>query len=145
VDALKRETPGFELEPIVLGQLDDEEVRARLARAGLIVGPWSVAVAGGAEGAVTATVAQAVASSPAQKLLVPTRGTGWDWAGVERWGAEALVRQTVRAIRQIAAGEEVRPARPLSIGSVVGIVVGVLFLLIVTLALIGPVIGDVFD
>jgi hypothetical protein len=145
VEALKRETPGLDLEPIVLGQLADGEVSARLTRAGLIVGPWSVAVVGGAEGAVSATVAQAVTSSPAQKLLVPSRVTGWDWAGVERWSAEVLVRQTVRAIGQIAAGEEVRPARPLSIGSVAGIVVGVLFLLIVVLALIGPAIGNLFD
>jgi len=44
----------------------------------------------------------------------------------------------VRAVKQIAAGEEVRPARPLGVGAIIGIIVGVLFLLIL---LAGPLLS----
>jgi hypothetical protein len=49
---------------------------------------------------------------------------------VDRWNAETIVQQTVRAIKQLAAGEEVKPIRPLSAGAIVGIIIGVLFLFI---------------
>jgi len=101
-----------------------------LAQAGLVVGPWMIAVPGGAGGAVTPAIAQAVLDSPALKLLVPTRAEGWDWAGVDRWDAEALVQQTVRAVKLIAAGEKVKPARPLGAGAIIAIIIGVLFLLL---------------
>ena len=54
---------------------------------------------------------------------------GWEWAGVDRWNAEAIVQQTLRAVKQIVQGEAVRPIRPLSAGAIIGIMVGVLFLL----------------
>jgi hypothetical protein len=62
-------------------------------------------------------------------LLVPVRVEGWEWAGVDRWSVEALVRQTVHAVKQIAAGEEVKPTRPLGVGAIIGIIIGVWFLL----------------
>jgi hypothetical protein len=140
VQALKQEMPDLDLEPIVLTQPstedlvgetegDDEKI-ATLAQAGLIVGPWMIAVPGGAEGTVTPAIAQAVLDSPALKLLAPIWAEGWDWAGVDRWDAEALVRQTVSAVKQIAAGEEVKPARPLGAGAIIAIIIGGLFLLI---------------
>ena len=141
VEALRQEIPDLDLEPIVLTQPsteglvgetegDDEKIATQLAQAGLIVGPWIIAVPGGAGGAVTPAIAQAVVDSPTRKLLAPTRTEGWDWAGVARWDAEALVRQTVCAVKQIAAGEEVKPARPLGAGAIIAIIIGVLFLLI---------------
>jgi len=141
VEVLKQEVPDLDLELIVLTQPsteglvgetegDDEKIATQLAQAGLIVGPWIIAVLGGARGAVTPAIAQAVLDSPARKLLAPTRTEGWDWAGVDRWDAEALVRQTVRAVKHIAAGEEVKPARPLGAGTIMAIIIGVLFLLI---------------
>ena len=145
VDALRRETPELDLEPIVLtgpgaaaSVTGPGEDAARLAQAGLIVGPWMIAVPSGVEGAVSREVAQAVANSPARKLLVPTRSRDWEWVGVDRWDTETLVRQTVRAVKQIAAGEEVRPVRPLGVGAIIGIIVGVLFLLIL---LAGPLLS----
>ena len=116
VAALKEEAPDLELTPIVLPTADTEapthhEIANQLAQAGLIIGPWTIAVSGGVEGAVPPEIAQAVMNSPAQKLLVPTHSTGWEWAGVNRWDVESLVRQTIRAIKQIAAGQEVEPAR----------------------------------
>lgn len=141
VEALKQEIPALNLKPIVLTPPGDEapgrdaeesgdDIVAQLVWAGLIVGPWMIAVPGGAGGAVTPEIAQAVLDSPAHKLLAPTRAKGWDWAGVDRWDAEALVQQTVRAVKQIAAGEEVKPARPLGAGAIIAIVIGVLFLLL---------------
>ncbi len=141
VEALKQEMPDLDLEPIVLTQSStvdlgedtersDEEIATQLAQAGLIVGPWMIAVPGGAEGAVTPAIAQAVLDSPARKLLAPTRPEGWDWAGVDHWDTEALVRQTVSAVKQITAGEEVKPARPLGAGAIIAIIIGGLFLLL---------------
>ncbi len=140
LDGLRRELPGLTLDPIGLTPTaatamgtdsalsqQPSAISNQLAGAGLIVGPWNIAVAGEA---VSAEVAAAVAASPARKLLVPTRADGWEWAGVDRWSAEAIVRQTVRAVKQIVEGEEVKPARPLGAGAIIGIIVGVFFLLI---------------
>jgi hypothetical protein len=137
---LQHELPGLTLDPIGLTQPAVEamgmapaisnqqsEICNRLASAGLIVGSWTIAVVGGA---VTAEIAGAVVASPARKLLVPTRADGWEWAGVDRWNAEAIVRQTVRAVKQMAEGEEVKPVRPLGAGEIIGIIIGVIVLLI---------------
>jgi hypothetical protein len=145
VNGLKREAPELHLEPILLiRSASGEEAAARLSQAGLIVGPWTIAASGGEEGAVPPAVSQAVADSPARKLLIPTRPTGWEWAGVDRWDTDSLVRQAVHAVKRIADGEEAKPTRPLGAGSVIAIAIGVIFLLIVILALVGPVIEDVF-
>jgi hypothetical protein len=139
VDDLKRDMPDFTLEPIVLnsevltgedkGEGQDAAI-AELTEAGLIVGPWVITVPGGGEGAVTADIAHAVATSSARKLLVPIQVEGWDWAGVERWKADDLLRQTVQAVKQIAAGEMVKILRPMGAGAIIAIVIGVFFLLI---------------
>jgi hypothetical protein len=139
VDDLKRDIPDFTLEPIVLhsevltgedkGEGKDAAI-AELAEAGLIVGPWVITVPGGGEGAVTADIAHAVVTSSARKLLIPVQVEGWDWAGVERWKADDLLRQTVQAVKQIAAGEIVKVLRPMGAGTIIAIVIGVFFLLI---------------
>jgi hypothetical protein len=81
-------------------------------------------------------LASAVIGSPARKLLIPIWKEGWDWAGLDRFNTKATVDHTVRAIRQIVEGEEVKIARPMSAGAIVGIVIGVLFFLIVVILLI---------
>jgi hypothetical protein len=139
VTALKQEMPDLALEPILLTQpdsvdsaeikKDDEAITTQLAQAGLIVGPWLIAVPGETEGMVSPQISQMVVQSPARKLLVPTRVNGWEWAGVERWGTEALVEQTVKAIEQIAAGEAVKPGRPMGVGAIILIIIGVIILL----------------
>jgi hypothetical protein len=50
---------------------------------------------------------------------------------VDRWNEAALLRQVTQAVKQIAAGEEVLPHRPLSIGAIIGIVIGVILLLLI--------------
>lgn len=143
IAGLRGELPGLTLEPIGLtpaaaaamgaevsaapGNEQQTAIATQLAGAGLIIGPWSIAVAGGA---VTAEIAGAVVASSARKLLVPTRADSWEWAGVDRWSAEAIVRHTVRAVKQITEGGDVKVERPLSAGAIIGIIFGVLILLI---------------
>jgi hypothetical protein len=138
IDELKREIPDIKpklisLNPEVVEGVEagssQETITAQLAEAGLIVGPWMIAIPGGSKGVVSASIARAVTDSPARKLLVPLRIEGWEWAGVEPWGTEALIRHIVRAVKQIATGEVVKPARPMSLGTVIGIIIGVLLLL----------------
>jgi len=139
VDELKSEIPDISMEPIVLTLGEDEtadtdesqeSITTQLTKAGVIIGSWEIAVPGGASGAVRAEVAQAVASSPARKILVPFRSEGWDWAGVDRWDSEAIIKQTVRAVKQVLAGEGVKTHRPMGAGAIIAIIVGVILLLI---------------
>ncbi len=144
LDAVRRELPTVTLDPIGLtpaaaaalgaepGTGSAPETWAeRLAKASVIVGPWDVAVAGSGAGAVTAELPGLIAQSLARKLLIPVRGAGLDWVGVEHWDVETQVRQTVAAVRQIAEGEPVQPGRPLGVGAIIGLVVVGLFLLTV--------------
>lgn len=138
VSALESENLGvslvsldLEVIEVELGEsADRKDVITQLNQAGLIVGPWEIAIAGGTGGAITPEISQAVIDSPAGKLLIPTPSEGWNWAGVDQWNTEAFVRQTVNAVKQILEGEEVKPTKPLGIGAIVGIIIGVLFLLI---------------
>ncbi len=136
LERLRRELPGLALDPIGLThsasaamEAAQENIMARLAEAKLIVGPWVIAVAGGPDGAVTAEIAGAIVVSPARKLLAPVWAEGWEWAGVDRWNSEALVRQTVQAVKQLAGGEEVKAVRPLGVGAIIGIIIGVIVML----------------
>ncbi len=129
--ALQREMPDLSpdlIEPVVTGELvETEGLKQRLSRAALIVGPWTMTAVGGG----TRGLAEAVAGSSAHKLLIPLRSDGWDWAGVERWSEEALAQRAAEAVKQWAAGEEVRPTHPLGAGGIIALVI--LGLLIVAL------------
>jgi hypothetical protein len=136
LDRLRHELPDLSLEPIGLTEQAAQamgattgqgNILAQLAGVQLIVGPWDMTVEGNG---VPSEVARAIVTNPARKLLVPVRAGGWEWAGVDRWNADSLVQQTVHAVKQIVTGEEVKPARGLSIGLVIGIVAGLFFLLI---------------
>lgn len=131
---LQRELPGLSLAPIgltaaaaaAMGVEQTQDWSALLTAAGWVIAPWTIAVAKEETGA---TLAAALVASPARKLLFPLPMEGWEWVGVEQWGSQALARQIVQAVKQIAAGEEVRPARPLSAGAIIGIIFGILALL----------------
>jgi len=127
---LQQEEPGLNFELISLPAADQETMQAipaKLSTAGVIVGPWSIAVAGGVVGS---EISQAVVKSSARKILVPVHMDGWDWAGVDHWNTEALIQQTVRAVRQWTGGEEIKAVHPMGIGGIIGTVIGVLILLI---------------
>ncbi|MBN1889317.1 MAG: DUF3842 family protein [Thermoflexales bacterium] len=136
MEGLRRDLPGLALVPIgltpaaaqAMGQSDSAPLGQQLAEAAVIVGAWSIIL--------TAELATAVVASPARKLLVPVHTEGWEWAALDRWNTDALVRQTVHAVKQIVVGEEVKPLRPLGAGAVVGIIVGVLVVLFFLIQLV---------
>ena len=98
-----------------------------MGSADLVVGPWTVAVAGQGPGT---EIARAVADSRALKVLLPTQAVGWYWAGLGSLKTRDAVRHAVRAVKQVAGGEDLRTAHGLSAGAVVAIVVGALVLLL---------------
>ena len=81
-----------------------------------------------ANSAIAPETTRAIAASPARKLLVPLATVGWEWCGLERLNDDALVRQAVRAVKQIVEGEEVKPARS-PIITIVIIIIGACVLL----------------
>lgn len=127
---LRQEEPGLNFDLFAALSNDDEARRAitaKLGEAGVIVGPWSIVVEGDR---VHSEITRAVVNSKARKILIPMHVDGWDWAGIDVWNMEALLQQTVRAVRQWAGGEEIKAVRPMTIGGIIGTVVGVLLLLI---------------
>jgi hypothetical protein len=139
LDELQRELPGVNWQPLgltaeasaALGtDVASVDIPAALAASDLIVGPWTVAVAGAASGAVSTEIAQAVVDSPAHKVLIPTQVEGWNWVGLGDLKPKDAVRQAVRAVKQVAAGDKVKAGRGLSAGAIVGIVFGALVLLV---------------
>jgi hypothetical protein len=112
---------------------DDEHSELDLSElndAQIIISPWQIVLAGKAGDASFPELSSAVVSSPAVKLLVPTRSKGWEWAGVEQWNTDYFVRQTVSAVKQIIEEKSVKPIRPLGAGAIIGIVIGAIFLLL---------------
>jgi hypothetical protein len=107
----------------------NENISERLTSADMIVGPWTMTLAGEAGGLVTPEIANAVINSKAKRLLIPVKAAGWEWAGVDDLQESALLQQTLTAIKQILENEPVKPARPMGAGAIIGIVIGVLFLL----------------
>jgi len=71
----------------------------------------------------------AVSTSPAHKLLIPKPEEGWDWAGVSQWESETAVKQTIRAIKQLIAGQAVKAKKGYGLGTVIAVVAGILVLL----------------
>ena len=103
-----------------------EAALAAIADAELLVLPWDALEVGGDQ----PELARAIAASRAHKLLLPTRAPGFDWAGVDRWELPDLVEQAVAAVRQLAAGAQVEPDRPLGVGAWVLLAIAGLILLL---------------
>jgi hypothetical protein len=118
-EALERELPGLDIQA-----LDESaaEAPALLDQADLIVGPPLILMTGG-------EVARAVSASPAPKLLMPTTIEDWHWVGMGEVKAQDAIRQTVRAVKQFAAGEKIKAKRGLSAGAIIAIIVSSLLLL----------------
>lgn len=137
IDELSKELPGLTIQPLGLnkqaveamgGNLEEGDPAAILADSDVIVGPWNIISAGVDERVPGSNIHAAINTSEARKLIIPTWGRDHLWAGVDHWDDEALIRQTVHALKQIAAGEEVKPTRPLGGATIVLIVAGVLIL-----------------
>ncbi len=70
-----------------------------------------------------------VADSPARKLLLPLPREGWDWVGVPLSPQQTTIKETVQALRQLIAGERIRPLRRLSGGVRIVLAIGAMLLL----------------
>lgn len=157
LEGLRHELPAIMLDPIGLGPASatamgmvikpeaseapntngqSASIIQHLIHAGLIIGPWNLYVTGAQHGEVTAEIAAAAIASPAHKLLVPVWGQGWEWVGVDHWSAEAIVQQVVRAVKQWAQGDDIKPVRPVGVGAIVGIILAVLLVLLLVMIIL---------
>jgi hypothetical protein len=128
---LGTELPGATVAPASLSHVGTE----MLAGADVIIGSWEIANTPG------------LADLPAEKVLVPA-GQNWSWAGVEPVDLDGLAKHAAQAARQIADGVPVRPEGRLPTYAIAGLVsslISPLWLLIVFLALLGPVINQIFN
>jgi Domain of unknown function (DUF5671)/Domain of unknown function (DUF3842) len=141
LDELERELPGARLQPLGLtpeaaaamgAGVELADTAGLLAESEIIVGPWTIA-------ASAAKVADAVAASPARRLLIPVEQEGWTWAGVQDASRKKLVGQAADAVRRMVAGERGRQDWPLSNGVTVIIAFVLLLLLAACFFLLGPV------
>jgi hypothetical protein len=131
VERLHRDVPAVMVQPLGLnptaaaamngGSSEIEPVEI-LAKAEVIVGPWTLAVPGAAEGQISASIASTVFNNPARKLFIPVRGSEWEWAGVEPWKVATIAKEVSSAVKQMSIGEEVKVARRLSGAAIVVIV-----------------------
>ena len=71
----------------------------------IIVGPFGIATADALLGEITPAMANAVASSPAYRVLIPMNLCNTYIAGV-RAGSAAILEDAMRRIRQLAGVEE---------------------------------------
>jgi hypothetical protein len=109
-----------------------------LADAEVIIGPWTMALVRETDEAVSKTAANAIASSPARKLLIPTIAAGWGWVGVESLKKGTIVDEVVNAVKQIAVGEEVKQTSKLGPVAIVGII-------LIALCILSSIIPLVFE
>ncbi|MEE9217025.1 MAG: DUF5671 domain-containing protein [Anaerolineales bacterium] len=136
VNQLGRDFPDLTFDAMTVpgGERTSEETTAQLSGANLIIAPWTIAMGG------DTAVSQGIQASSAQKLLLPIRREGWEWAGVNPWTRTDLALQTIRAVRQILGGAEVKPGKPLGGCAIAGIVIGVLIVLSIVLSAVGSLI-----
>ena len=138
MEGLKRENLGVSLISIDFGiegektriSEEQKEIIDQLNQADLIISPWEIVKAGGASSEISNEITRAVVNSSAIKLLLPTRSERWEWVGVEKWDSEYFVRHTINAVKQFLKGEDVKLIKPLGAGAILGIIIGIIFLLI---------------
>ncbi|MBI3741336.1 MAG: DUF3842 family protein [Chloroflexi bacterium] len=133
IQHLTRELPGIAIDPIgltasaaqAMTSPSTPTIAERLNTAQVIVGAWTIAVA---SGTVTSEIARAVIASSARKLLIPMPSAGWEWAGISAWNLDAFAKQAARAVKQMLAGETIKPTNP--VATVVLIIAGLIGLCI---------------
>ena len=137
IDELEKELPDLIVQPVGLSAQAAEAMGTdfkeaisvnTIADSDVIVGSWSILASGTDERVPAVDIPATVEASEARKLIMPTWEGDYLWAGVDHWDDAAVVHQTVQALKQIAAGDEVKPTRPLG---------GAAILLIAAAGLIG--------
>lgn len=117
-------------------QVDTAQI---LNAADIIIGPWTMATPFAGEKLEDDGAIEAIAASPAKKLLIPRAVDHWDWAGVEHQQDAAVINQVVQAVGQILAGESVEVKKPFGAARIILMVIGAFFLILCLLTMIvGP-------
>jgi len=105
---------------------------AAIAQAEVIVGPWPLTPAGD-EGALDPQLADAVAHSPARKLLYPRPLEDWSWVGAEHWQTEKVARELCDGVDRLAMGDAPGSrTTPQWITALVIVIAGILLFVVVT-------------
>lgn len=143
LEKLRADVPGIDLKALSLSAaaIEDNEQddpplspMQMITQADLIVGPWTMISPFMAPDEFDGTLLQAVADSPASRLMVPRPEPGWQWSGIERWDSEKAVEHTANAVKQFVSGEEVHLVRPRSASNIVLIILAVFLVLFLLFA-----------
>jgi hypothetical protein len=134
LEALQAEFPGSDVTAVSAA---DENLGEIVPAADILVGSWTMAAAGGA-------LQEAIASSPARKLILPSPAPGWPWATGEGWDTEKAVRQAVETIETIIAGETAAPRYDFTPGRILLLLAATILILIFLTSLLGTVL-PIFD
>jgi hypothetical protein len=147
IDNLQREVPGLHVdvievkEPVAVASPEDagpaiDEMNARLEQNEVVIAPWPVLL--------DSQVGAAMAANPIRKLLLPLPEPGWELVGVDYPGQADLVKRTALALHQIMDGEPIRPHKQLGVAAIVGITLGVFFMLLIGVPLVISAIIEFF-
>ena len=117
-------------------QQKDDQITTQLTEADLIIAPWTIVAPN--LGLVTPAVSQAIASSAAHKLLIPTRGQKWEWVGTMS-DSSKVIEQTIEAVKQIVAGQEVKAKQAPNAAMIVLSIMAGLFVLWLLLILLSAI------
>jgi len=83
-----------------------------------------------------------VVDSAARKLLLPMPRSGWNWVGAPPRTEEAAIKETAQALRQLIAGESIRPTGRLGGGARIALAIGASLLLVMfVVSLIISIVG----
>jgi hypothetical protein len=100
-----------------------------LATSQIIVGPWTIATPYVNHGDTDLVALDAIAASPAHKLLIPKPEPNWDWTGLGVWESETAVQQTIRSMKQLISGEPLAEKKRYGLGTAVAIGFGIFALI----------------
>jgi hypothetical protein len=126
---LQDEFPDGDITAVTAAQENLEKI---VLTADILIGSWTMAVAGGA-------LQEALAASSAPKLILPNPAPGWQWVAGEQWQTERAVRQAIEAIETIVAGETAAPHYAFTPGRILLLIAATILILILLTSLLGTV------
>lgn len=142
LDALHKTLPDLSVELVQIKESAEGEPSParRIQQASLAILPWTALLE--SEGGLLHEYVVALKESHLPRLLLPVPSSGWEWAGIEHLETPVLVQQTLHAVQQVIAGQEIRPSRPLSAGAVVGIVIAGLIGFVILMSVISLIVEN---
>ena len=140
-DRLRSAAPGLDIQLLQAGDLAHDRTEeqaaavAELEQAEVIVAPWTLFVRNG--DAAQRSLAVAVANSTAQKIVLPATDPAWRWVGLEEQTVDEIADETLKMLKSVVAGEEIRNRRRLGCGAAALIIAGAIVLVYVLTGLFG--------